>query len=575
MTSPFFGLDVATRALRANQVLVNITNQNIANANTPGYSRQAAVIKETQPFPIPIFRQSGEPGQIGTGVEVTQIDRVRDSFTDYQYRNQVASQSRWAAKQDALRQIEAVVNEPSGSGVSALLNKYWGAWQEVANSPSDVAVRSNLLEQGRAVADAFQNTVQLFTQQQRDVDVQIRLSTDDVNNYAGQIANLNVQISSVETSGMQANDLRDQRDLLVDKLSGLVKVTTVESSEGSLNVYIGGHQLVDRDRVNPLALDTTGQFARVIWGDGTNTKVQINDGKLAGLIEARDTVIADRIKNFDDLAGRVIESVNSVHAAGVGMTGTGGLNFFTGTKASDISVNASLAVNDVAAARPVPVNPPTVPPTYTFADGDSSNAVALAQLQGKLSQRSTGLKNNDALVGATVRGVDVASAAPNSTFNFVYTAAPESLTINGVAATFTMASNAANTQRTLTVNGGALGVRVSVDVPQTGSAANDITAALSSLNGKSVSTVGPSTIGDQYGKEIAAIGVQSATAQGQTTNQAVLVTYLERARQEVSGVSIDEEAAHLIQYQHAYQAAARVISVMDSMLDTLINGMGR
>jgi len=159
-------------------------------------------------------------------------------------------------------------------------------------------VRSNLLEQGRAVGDAFQNTVQLFTQQQRDVDVQIRLTADDVNNYAGQIANLNVQISSVETAGMHANDLRDQRDLLLDKLSGLIKVTTVESSEGSVSVYVGGHQLVDRDQVHPLALDTTGQFAKVIWGDGTNTKVQINDGKLAGLIEARDVIIADRIKNL-------------------------------------------------------------------------------------------------------------------------------------------------------------------------------------------------------------------------------------------------------------------------------------
>src|ERR687898_744937 len=100
MTSPFFGLDLATRALRANQRLVDITNQNIANANTPGYSRQTAVISETMPYPIPVFRQSGEPGQMGTGVEIKAIQRARDGFIDYQYRNQVSGQGRWDARND-------------------------------------------------------------------------------------------------------------------------------------------------------------------------------------------------------------------------------------------------------------------------------------------------------------------------------------------------------------------------------------------------------------------------------------------------------------------------------------------
>src|SRR5207302_2102546 len=97
MTSPFFGLDIATRSLRTQQTLVNIANQNIANANTPGYSRQEGVVKETRAYPIPIFRASGEPGQLGTGVEVTEINRSRDTFADYQIRNQLSSQGRWDA----------------------------------------------------------------------------------------------------------------------------------------------------------------------------------------------------------------------------------------------------------------------------------------------------------------------------------------------------------------------------------------------------------------------------------------------------------------------------------------------
>ncbi len=583
MTSPFFGLDIATRALRANQTLVDIANQNIANANTPGYSRQAAVVKETMPYPIPVFKQSGEPGQLGTGVQVTDVTRTRDSFTDYQYRNQIASQGRWTAKQDTLKQIEAVVNEPSASGVSSLLNKYWNSWQEVANSPSDVSVRANLLEQGRAVADAFKNTAQLYQQQQRDVDVQIRLGVDDVNNYVQQIANLNMQISNVETSGLRANDLRDQRDLLVDKLSGIVKVSTVESAEGSMNIYLGGRQLVDRDRVNQLGLDVnSGPFARVIWGDGTSTSVNTSDGKLAGLIESRDTILQGRIDEINNLASRLIESVNGVHAAGVGMDGTGGLKFFSGTNATDIGVDPTLTYNQVAAARQVESPPGSG--TYIHASGDSSNAVALAQLQGKLAQRDTlfagGLTPGATLGPASLLGVDIASAVVNTRFDFTYAAGTLSIS-NGSStnsATVSVGSDqpdgTAPTRRIVTVDGGSFGVRLTLSVAATGSMAADIATALGSLNGQSVRSAGPSTIGDQYGREVASIGVQSSTAQSQASNQGVLVTQLERQRQEVSGVSIDEEATHLIQYQHAYQASARVISVVDSMLDTLINGTG-
>src|SRR4051812_9358468 len=124
MTSPFFGLDIASRALRTAQTLVDISNQNVANANTPGYSRQTAVIKETEAYPIPVFRQSGEAGQLGTGVRVAEVNRARDTFADYQIRIQLASQGRWDARSSALQQIEAVTNEPSSTGLSSLMTKY-------------------------------------------------------------------------------------------------------------------------------------------------------------------------------------------------------------------------------------------------------------------------------------------------------------------------------------------------------------------------------------------------------------------------------------------------------------------
>src|SRR5919202_1681128 len=205
MTPPFFGLDIASRALRADQALVDVANQNVANANTPGYSRQTADLRATLAYPIPSFNVSGAAGQLGTGVEVSQITRARDLFVDLQLRGQLTSQGRWDARRDALKQVEALVNEPSPTGLSSLLTKYWQSWQEVANSPSDASVRASLIEQGKSLAQAFQTRNQQIHQQQQDLDQQLQLNVTDINTAADQIAKINVQISQVETAGMHAN----------------------------------------------------------------------------------------------------------------------------------------------------------------------------------------------------------------------------------------------------------------------------------------------------------------------------------------------------------------------------------
>jgi flagellar hook-associated protein 1 FlgK len=356
-------------------------------------------------------------------------------------------------------------------------------------------------------------------------------------------------------------------------MSQLVKVTTVESSEGSLSVYVGSHQLVDRNRVNQVGLDTTGQFAKVVWQNDAppNNQVALNDGKLAGLIQSRDGVLQDRINNINALAGRVIQSVNAVHSAGVGIDGTGGQNFFSGTDATNMALNSSLTAKTVAAARMTGTGP------YTHADGDSSNAIALAALQNAVSQRSAGLTNGQTVGSATVLGVDVGIAAANKTFSFTVGAGPAVTVSDGtntVNATWTKSSDKPDgtspTQDIYTLDTGTMGVRIALTLP-TGTA---LSTAFAGLNGQSVTTTGPNTTNDQYAQEVATIGVLSTTAQGQSQNQQVLLAQLQKQRQQVSGVSIDEEATHLIQYQRAYQAAARVISVMDSMLDTLINNTG-
>jgi flagellar hook-associated protein 1 len=581
VTSPFFGLDIATRALRTQQTLVDITNQNVANANTPGYSRQTADLKASAAYPIPVFNQTGI-GQLGTGVEVTQISRARDTFIDGQVRNQLSSQGRWDARQAALTQLEATVNEPSSTGVSATLTKYFQGWQEVANSPSDASVRASLIQQGQALVDGFHNQYQQFTQQQQDLDSQVGLTVTDINDYAQQIANINKQVSMVETAGMKANDLRDQRDQLLDKLSGLAKVTYVESSEGSVSVYLGSRQLVDRDTVHKLqAVAPPGQrWLQVQWAsDGAAASVA--DGKLKGILEGRDAIVQGRIDDLNALANRVITSVNSLHTSGVGLDGKSGVGFFTGTNASTIGLDALLTgpngTDHVAAGRMYA--DASSPTGYSSARGDSSNAVTVGGLANSVGQLggSSGLQSGTSFSGpppVTVLGSSVLNASANATYSL--SVAPGTSTITFSDGTSSQTGSVSVGQDTagnqiVTVDGGSFGVRLTLSAP----AGASLSSVLANLNGQSVTTAAaPTTIGDQYAQQVAVLGVDSRTAQGESANQQVLVKHLQTQRDSVSGVSLDEETTHLIQYQRAYQAAARVVSVVDSMLDTLINGTG-
>jgi flagellar hook-associated protein 1 FlgK len=583
MTSPFFGINIGASALRTAQTLVDIANQNIANANTPGYSRQTGKVGAMAPYPVPAFNAGGNPGQLGTGVQITEVNRARDTFIDYQMRNQLNGQGQANARRDALAQVEATVNEPSLTGLNSTLTKYWSAWQEVANSPADSAIRANLVEQGKAVADAFKGQISQFAQQQRDLDQQVGLSVTNVNTLTSQIAALNLQVSQVEVSGMHANDLRDQRDQLVDSLSKLVKINVVESSDGSVYINVGNHQLVERSTAHQMVANTAaGAFTQIQWPDGT--AVDVGTGQIQGLVESRDELLQERIDGVNALAGRVIESVNSLSASGVGLDGIGGRKFFAGSDASSIAIDSQLTAaggtDKVAAARLYA--DATSPTGYSSAAGDSSNAVAIAQLANLVAQRNPVLgdltQGPIGALGVSLVGIDLSGAAANTTYTFAVGAgAPPTVTVTPPGtgtATISIGKDSASVippaNLIFTIDTGTS--RLTLSAPP-GTTLSD---ALAGLDGKTITTnPGPSTIGDQYGRQIASLGVESQTAKSQSVNQGVLINQLDMQRQSTSGVSLDEETINLITYQKAYQAAARVVTVMDEMLDTLINGTGR
>jgi flagellar hook-associated protein 1 FlgK len=293
----------------------------------------------------------------------------------------------------------------------------------------------------------------------------------------------------------------------------------------------------------------------------------------------RDETIEMRINELNEYAARVIEQVNSVHQSGVGLGGTPGVAFFSGTDASNLRVNAEV-VDDPAKVATARLYWDVNTSSYTSADGDASNAIAIAQLQGTLIQRDTAFAATIApgttmttagAVGLTVGGLDVSKAAAGSTYVLSTVGSVVSISRNGAPAV-AMTAELNPDGKTFILSNTDLGIRISISA----ASAETMAGVAPTLNGLTFATaVTSTTLNDQYSAQIAALGVESQAAQNDSVNQDVLVNHLTRRREETSGVSLDEEATNLLKFQHAYEAAARVMTVVDDMLDKLINGTGR
>ncbi|MCL4533656.1 MAG: flagellar hook-associated protein FlgK [Bacteroidetes bacterium] len=459
----FSGLDIAYRALQAQQLAIDVVNHNIANVNTPGYSRQTARLGATSPPAVTSVNGDIIGSQMGTGVSVIDISRSRLGFVDYQVRNESQSLGQWEAMRDTLKQVEVVFNEPSDVGINSLMSKFWKAWQDVTNNPGDLGIRRALVEQADSLAIAFNRSYSQLSSIQKDLDRQISLGVDKVNQLGEQIAALNVSIAQAEITGQHANDLRDQRDVLLDDLSHLVRMTYQETPQGAVNVFVGSQALVLADQANQLrAVTGANGFSNVIWAtDGS--AASINDGELAGLQHARDVELPQYISDLQSLAGQLITSVNTIHRTGFGLDNSTNVDFFSGSDASDIAVSSAVKDAPEKVASAAAADSP----------GDNSIAVSIANLQ-----------------------------------------------------------------RALTMNGGT------------------------------------ADFGRFYSSLVSSLGVDAQRGDMMATNQQALVDHLTRQRESISGVSLDEETTHLIEYQRAYEAAARMVTAVDEMLDKLINGTG-
>ncbi len=473
MRSTFFGLEIGRRGLQAQQRALDVTGHNVANANTPGFTRQEAVLTTTTPFPVPALNRPWGAAQVGTGVEISEIRRLRDQFLDLQVRHENKTLGYWEARRDALRKVEVILNEPSDSGLRAVFEQFWQALEELSKNPESLAARSVVRQRGMALAETFNHMDRQLRELQEDLNSAVEVKVKEINSLGSQIAALNQQILKIEVTGARANDLRDKRDVLLDQLAKLVNFQAHEDNRGLVNINIGGRPLVQGEEFYGLKTESDPNndgFLKVLW-EADGQPVQIEAGTLRGLIEMRDSFVREVRMKLDNLARALVTEVNSIHKNGYNLNGINNVNFFdpAGVTAAMIAVDDKIEadLNNIAAASPNSTPPPD------YYEGDGSNALKLAQLKQK--------------------------------------------PIDGLGGT---------------------------------------------------------TFEDYLRSAVGQLGVAAQEANRMVENQELLVSQLENNRQAVSGVSLDEEMVNMIRFQHAYNAAARVITTMDEMLDLIISRMG-
>ena len=567
MGTLFSALDLGRAGMQVAQVQLDTAGHNISNVNKEGFSRQRVELTTR----LPNYRSYGA---IGRGPAIEGIVRLRDVFLDEMYREQVQGLGKAETQAQYYTRIEDIFLEPSENGLSNRLNVFFDALNDLANGPDELAVRVATLAEAEAVADTLNEVSQRLRSLRTEANEQVRNTIPEINSLAERIRDLNVAIQAVEVGGLHANDLRDDRDVLVDELASLVNIVTREDDKGNYTVLLGGEELVNGRRYRELevtpdpTLDEKRDDFLVVQFVDSAQPVNITDGELAAALEIRDEQLLELEQRTDALAAGLIEQMNRIHSQGNGM-----VNIEDPIRASNVASDFSVALNSA---------------DLPFQVEDGSFDLVLYDASGALLETLTVPIDVSGATPTTM--IDVFSAinaSPNVMMTFG-AGGRATITPTG-GATMTFANDTSGFLTAMGFNGlftgtdaetvavnqdildnpNQLSTGYSLDPLETGD--NSAALDLAAVRNQAFLEGGTQTINEHYESTIVEVGINSRANLERLEVEQAFVADFDARRQEVSGVSVDEEVTSLIMYQRAFEGAARVITVADSMLQTLIN----
>jgi len=582
MSSLGMVLNIATTALAAQQYGMDVTAHNIANVNTEGYSRQSPTLEPKQAL---LYQGM----LLGRGVETEQVTRSVDQFVENKLMQEKSSMLSSQEMEKYMQVMEGIFSENSGTSISSMLSDYWNLWNDISNNPSGSSERTALYEHSVLMSNQFKSLGSDLTQIQIDITNAVTVGVERINQITSEIAQINVKIIGMEANSV-ANDLRDKRNVLVSELNEYLDIKAFEQSNHSLTIIsVSGCTLVQGDGNYELEMGGSNGD-RVRWQNSAGNYVDITNyitnGKLGGLLDIRDKIISKYKLDLDEMAKEFIWSVNQQHSQGVGLegfsAGTGtcdvlnsgeelgtlesGLDYYE--KISDGNFNLWVYDSNGAvvgeSAKVIPIDADTTLSSLIIDINAVDNISASITTDGKLMI--------DADSGYTFAFSDdtsnVLAALGVNTFFSGSTAGDISVNSGIVADKNHIAAariDAATGEFAVGDNDNALAMTdlqyTSMDISQW---------TCDRINGNTKGSV-TTTIEDYYHSMVGSIGIVSSSISRDTEFNEMMVNELNTLRNSISAVSLDEEMTNLIKYQHAYQAAAKLITVSDEMLNTLIS----
>ena len=595
MSGLFATFNIAKSGMTVQQKSIDVTSHNIANANTVGYTRQVARVVTSRAYGGLTIGSSTQPGQIGTGAEISKIDRIRDSFLDYQVRSENSILGKYQSRHDYLYQVESIFNEPSTTGISSLIGKFYDSFQELSKQPNSSNSRTVAAQQTLALTDSLNSTYKQLESLKTNVHDMLKSNVTDINSLLSQIDRVNQEIISVTVSGNTPNDLMDKRDNLLDELSGKFAITVENDKFNGIIVKTkdsGGmraNTLINSSPNKEISTfsyvtsvekdesDTTGSTYIVTYyknGDMSNEKNK-ETLKITGMDEAKAKEILDN---------RIIWSDNSGQAAksdGFPIKSTEVINYEqlmmfksdSGNVGGLVSVQKDIEdymtqLNKLAKSIALSVN--AVHSGKKDASEDKmplfvNSEVAKYDSEGNITNLEEILENEEKI---SAKNITVSKEILNDVMKIITGADSDSGEGDGSRA-LAIAQLKDVLIRIQDINGTIID-REDLFNPLKGGSGGVIDGTLgmtSALSGIKV---------EGYFKDtIDRLGVQAQESERMVINQETLLYSIDETRASVSGVSLDEEMANLVQFQHAYNANAKIISTIDELLEVVINGLKR
>ena len=562
-------LQIGKTALTASQAALAVTGNNLANAATPSYSRQNVHLTPTQ------FMEVAPGKYTGTGVALYDIKRQVDEALNGRIRTAVGDSASYLIQQQAMTRTEAVFNELTEQDLSSRLSAFFDAWSNLRNQPQDSASRSVVLQEGSSLSNFVREMRGDLVTIKGDLNEQVRFQVSEANSLADQIAVLNEQIVVAEAGRAgSAGALRDQRDEVLKELGQMMNITTRELDGGALNVYVGNDPLIQYADSRGLKYveeqDSNGEMVALLAFTDNDQTLSLSSGKIHGLITARDDQVGEMIGSLDDWTKALIFEVNKLHSLGQSLEG-----FTTTTGGNEVTDTTASLASATDTGLPWDVTNGVFYINVTNDQGETTRNVVPVQIG--IDGTDTTLDDLEAAIIA-IPGIranididgrmTIYTTSDNYSFSF---GSPDN------------PNDATNVLAALGINGffegdGAqdMAVRSGLGVNGVAASANglvtngDVAGDISQLSTMSVTSLNGVSLVADFVAMVGQLAADSKMAQDNYTAADVVVQTLESERQGISGVSMDEEAIHMMTFQRAFQGAARYVSLIDELLDDVI-----